>query len=101
MDLFDHATQHERARHAPLAARMRPRSLDEFVGQQRIAGAGRLLQRALERGALFSMILWGPPGSGKTTLARLLAQRSGAHWEQLSAVAAGVAELRKQVKDAQ
>jgi len=101
MDLFDYATQHERAQHAPLAARMRPRSLDEFVGQQRVAGAGRLLQRALERGALFSMILWGPPGSGKTTLARLLAQRSGAHWEQLSAVAAGVAELRKQVKDAQ
>jgi len=57
MDLFDHATQEERAQHAPLAARMRPRTLNEFVGQQRIAGTGRLLQRALERGALFSMIL--------------------------------------------
>lgn len=101
MDLFEHTAEAERARSAPLAARMRPRTLDEFVGQERIAGAGRLLQRALTRGALFSMILWGPPGSGKTTLARLLAGASNAHFEQLSAVAAGVAELRKIVKEAQ
>jgi putative ATPase len=80
---------------------MRPQTLAEFVGQERIAGSGQLLQRALERGTLFSMILWGPPGSGKTTLARLLAQASSAHFEQLSAVSAGVAELRKVVKEAQ
>ncbi len=101
MDLFAHAAQASQAQSAPLAARMRPRTLAEFVGQERIAGAGRLLQRALDRGALFSMIFWGPPGSGKTTLARLLAQASEAHFEQLSAVSAGVAELRKVVKEAQ
>jgi putative ATPase len=101
VDLFEHAGQADRLRAAPLAARMRPRTLEEFVGQERIAGAGRLLQRALARGALFSMILWGPPGSGKTTLARLLAQASNAHFEQLSAVSAGVAELRKVVKESQ
>jgi len=101
MDLFSHAAHGDRARNAPLAARMRPRALAEFVGQERVAGSGRLLQRALDRGALFSMILWGPPGSGKTTLGRLLAQASNAYFEQLSAVSAGVAELRKVVKEAQ
>ena len=101
MDLFSQAAQNEQARSAPLAARMRPQTLQEFVGQERIAGAGRLLQRALGQGALFSMLLWGPPGSGKTTLARLLAQASSAHFEQLSAVSAGVAELRKVIKEAQ
>ncbi len=99
MDLFTHAAHSDQA--APLAARMRPRTLDEFVGQERIAGPGRLLQRALGQGALFSMILWGPPGSGKTTLARLLAQASDAHFEQLSAVSAGVADLRRVVREAQ
>jgi putative ATPase len=99
MDLFAHAAQSDQA--APLAARMRPRTLDEFVGQESIAGEGRLLQRALRQGALFSMLLWGPPGSGKTTLARLLAQASDAHFEQLSAVSAGVADLRRLVKEAQ
>jgi putative ATPase len=100
MDLFEHSAQDEQLRATPLAARMRPQTLDEFVGQERIAGAGRLLQRALSRGALFSMILWGPPGSGKTTLARLLSQAGDAHFEQLSAVSAGVAELRKVIKEA-
>lgn len=101
MDLFEQAAQNEQMRTAPLAARMRPQSLDEFVGQERIAGNGRLLQRALKQGALFSMIVWGPPGTGKTTLARLLAQASSAHFDQLSAVSAGVADLRKLIKEAQ
>ncbi len=101
MDLFRHAAQADQTHSAPLAARMRPRTLAEYVGQERVAGAGRLLQRALDQGALFSMILWGPPGTGKTTLARLLAQASKAHFEQMSAVSAGVADLRKVVKEAQ
>jgi len=101
MDLFTHTAKAEQQRAAPLAARMRPQTLDEFVGQERIAGAGRLLQRSLQQGTLFSMILWGPPGSGKTTLAQLLARSSNAHFEQMSAVSSGVAELRKLVKEAQ
>ncbi len=99
-DLFDQAGSAEREREAPLAARMRPRTLDEFVGQEQIAGPGTLLRRALDRGSLFSLILWGPPGTGKTTLARLLALASRAHFEQMSAVSAGVAELRKVVAEA-
>jgi len=99
-DLFEQAGQADQERQAPLAARMRPRTLDEFVGQAGIAGPGTLLRRALDRGSLFSLIIWGPPGTGKTTLARLLAGSSGAHFEQMSAVSAGVADLRKAIKEA-
>ena len=99
--LFD--TQREEAlnRQAPLAARMRPRTLDEFVGQDHIIGEGKVLRRAISNDALFSIILWGPPGSGKTTLARIIADTTNAHFEQLSAVSAGVADLRRVVKEAQ
>ncbi len=85
---------------APLAARMRPRSLDEFVGQQPAVGAGSMLRGAVERGRLPSVILWGPPGCGKTTLARLLAKDTSAEFVAISAVASGVAELRKIVAEA-
>jgi putative ATPase len=84
----------------PLAARMRPRSLDEFVGQEHIVGPGRALRRAIESDQLPSMILWGPPGTGKTTLARVIAQSTGANFQALSAVSAGVADLRRVVADA-
>ncbi len=88
-DLFEHARREERAREQPLAARMRPRSLDEFVGQQEILGPGKLLRRAIESDRLFSsIILWGPPGTGKTTLALIIANRTAAHFETLSAVLA-------------
>lgn len=102
MDLFDHA-MHEQMRHeAPLADRMRPRTLDEIVGQDEIIGPGRLLRRAIEADRLFSsIILWGPPGTGKTTLARLIAQHTRAHFESISAVLAGVAELRRVITDAE
>jgi putative ATPase len=85
---------------APLAERMRPRSLDEVVGQQRALGRGTPLREALEGGELPSVLLWGPPGVGKTSLARLLADRGGARFEALSAVLAGVADVRKIVEAA-
>ncbi len=86
---------------APLAARMRPRSLDEYVGQTDIVGEGRALRRAIESDRVPSMILWGPPGTGKTTLAEIIAHSTGAHFEKLSAVSAGVADLRRVVAEAQ
>jgi len=91
----------ESAAPAPLAARMRPRSLDEFVGQDHIVGPGKALRRAIESDALPSMILWGPPGTGKTTLAEIVAHSTGATFVALSAVSAGVADLREVVKAAQ
>ncbi len=80
---------------APLAARMRPRSFEEFVGQKHLIGAGKSLRRLAESGNLVSLILWGPPGSGKTSLAVLLAKTTGAYFERLSAVTAGVADVRR------
>lgn len=87
--------------HRPLADRMRPRHLDEFVGQQHIVGAGKPLRRALEAGHLHSLILWGPPGTSKTTLARLIASRADAEFIALSAVLAGVKDIREAVQFAQ
>src|SRR3954464_11933982 len=85
----------------PLAARMRPRSLDDFVGQEHLVGERGPLRRSLARGHLGSMILWGPPGTGKTTLARLLADEIGAEMSALSAVSSGVAEVRGAIAQAQ
>ena len=82
---------------APLADRMRPRSLDEVVGQEHLLGPGRVLRVAIESGQLHSMILWGPPGSGKTTLASLMASVMGAHFVAFSAVLSGVKEIREVV----
>ncbi|MDQ2885740.1 MAG: replication-associated recombination protein A [Chloroflexota bacterium] len=84
----------------PLAARMRPRTLEEIVGQEQILGPGRILRRSIEGDAISSMILWGPPGSGKTTLAEVIAHQTHAHFVRLSAVSAGVADLRKVVEEA-
>ncbi len=89
-------------REAPLAARMRPRTLDELAGQEEIVGPGRLLRRAIESDRLFSsIILWGPPGAGKTSLAMVIAQRTQAHFAALSAVLSGVADLRRVIAEAQ
>src|SRR3954449_10706901 len=85
----------------PLAARMRPRSLDEFVGQEQLVGERGPLRRSLARGHLASMLLWGPPGTGKTSLARLLADAVGAEFRTLSAVMSGVAEVRAILAEAQ
>src|SRR6187401_2067805 len=85
---------------APLAARMRPQSLDEFAGQLALVGPHGALRRMIERGHLASMVLWGPPGSGKTTLARLLANAVEAPFSTLSAVMSGVAEVRARIAEA-
>ncbi len=94
-DLFAAHGERERKRHAPLAERMRPATLDEFVGQSHLLGPGRIVREMVESGRLHSLILWGPPGSGKTTLARILAQASGAEFASFSAVLSGVKELRE------
>src|SRR6266851_7254885 len=85
----------------PLAARMRPRDLSEFVGQQHVIGEGRVLRKAIDAGQVPSMILWGPPGTGKTTLAAIAARKGNAQFVHLSAVSSGVAELRKVIDTAQ
>ena len=85
----------------PLAARMRPRNLDEFVGQEHVLGAGKPLREAILRGQLHSMVFWGPPGVGKTTLAKMIAHYGEAHFESLSAVLSGVKEIRAAVARAE
>lgn len=101
MDLFDHAMQEQMQHQAPLADRMRPRTLDEILGQDHIIGEGRLLRRAIQADRLFSsIILYGPPGTGKTTLARVISNLTKAHFDNLSAVLAGVGDLRKVIAEA-
>ncbi|MGB0360591.1 MAG: AAA family ATPase, partial [Endozoicomonas sp.] len=87
-------------RYEPLAARMRPANLDEYLGQDHILECGKPLREALEQGMLHSMIFWGPPGVGKTTLAKLIATRTDAHFETLSAVLSGVKDIRAAVSRA-
>ena len=94
-DLFSEAAGRRLDATAPLAQRLRPTSLDDFVGQEHVVGEGRALRLAIEQDRVPSMILYGPPGSGKTTLARIVAQKTGAEFEELSAVQATVANVRE------
>src|SRR3954453_15249312 len=86
---------------APLAERMRPRTLDEFVGQEALIAPGRPLREAIQHDRLRSIILWGPPGTGKTTLARVIASVTRAHFIMFSAVLAGIKEIREVMADAE
>lgn len=95
--LFDAAS----SSHRPLADRMRPRTLEQFLGQEHLLGPGQPLRQAIERGAIHSLVLWGPPGSGKTTLAYLIARYSDRYFEPFSAVTEGVQRVRQIVEQAQ
>ncbi len=98
-ELFEKEPEADSPERKPLAERMRPRNLNEYVGQEHLLGPGKILREALEHGKLFSMILWGPPGSGKTALAHLLARGTGSHWIAFSAVLSGVKEIREVIKE--
>ena len=100
MTLFEHRMERDLDRLAPLAERMRPRGLAGFVGQEHIIGPGTVLRRSLDAGHIPSMVLWGPPGTGKTTLAQIIANSANAHFERVSAVTSGVADLRRVVSAA-
>ncbi|MXY20324.1 MAG: replication-associated recombination protein A [Dehalococcoidia bacterium] len=100
MTLFEHRMARDLDRLAPLAERMRPRNLAGFVGQEHILGPDTVLKRSLDAGHIPSMVLWGPPGTGKTTLAQIIANSVNAHFERVSAVTSGVADLRRVVSEA-
>ncbi len=85
---------------SPLADRIRPKNLEEFVGQEHLVGEGKVIRKAIEQDKIFSMVFWGPPGCGKTTLARIIANETESHFVPLSAVTSGVADIRKVVKEA-
>jgi len=99
-DLFESNAREHFRRHAPLADRMRPRSFEEFFGQEEIAGEGRFLRRMVESDRLKSLIFWGPPGTGKTTLARIVAGVTGRRFEAVSAVTSGVADIKRILAEA-
>jgi putative ATPase len=100
MDMFERQFDEQKRRDAPLAARMRPTALHAFVGQEHLLGKGHVIRKAIEAGKVPSIILWGPPGSGKTTLAFVIANSTQAHFSPVSAVSAGVADLRQIIEEA-
>jgi len=101
MELFESAPQKDRRLSKPLAERIRPTNLDDFIGQEHLLGAGKFLRELVDAGELRSLILWGPPGTGKTTLARILASSAGAACIHFSAVTSGVKDLKKIIQEAQ
>jgi len=99
-DLFSLQGEKDFQREAPLAARMRPQGFSDFLGQEHLVGEGRALRRSIESDQLSSMILWGPPGSGKTTLALIIAGMTKSHFSPISAVSSGVADIRRVIEEA-
>ena len=100
MTLFDHRRQKIATRSAPLSARMRPGTLEQIMGQDHILGEGKVLRRAIEEDRIRSLILWGPPGTGKTTIARVIASATQSYFETISAVNSGVRDIRAAVQGA-
>lgn len=100
MDLFEYSRKIKLTKDAPLAERMRPRSLEEFIGQKEILGDGKLLYRAIKTDKILSLILYGPPGTGKTTLALIIANTTSSHFEQINAVTSGISDIRRVIKEA-
>src|SRR6478672_13595806 len=100
-DLFADAAGSRRDAQAPLPQRVRPAALDEFVGQLDVVGEGSALRRAIAEDRVGSMIFFGPPGTGKTTLARIVAHTTRAHFEELSAVQVGIADVRRVLSESE
>jgi len=100
MDIFEYQAKEAAKASMPLAEKMRPEHLDEFTGQKHVTGEGTLIRNAIEQDRIFSMILWGPPGCGKTTLARIIAGETSSGFTQFSAVLSGVKDIRSVIEDA-
>jgi len=100
LDLFEYSSQKTGNESRPLAEKMRPRNMDEFAGQEHVVGSGTLIRHAIEKDQVFSMILWGPPGCGKTTLARIIALETSSYFVHFSAVLSGVKEIRSVIEEA-
>ena len=100
MDLFDYMREQQQDQESPLAARLRPETLEEVVGQQHIIGRGRMLYRAIRADKLGSIIFYGPPGTGKTTLARVIANTTSAEFTQLNATSSGKKDMEQVIHDA-
>jgi len=101
MDMFEHKAEEELSKVSPLAARMRPLYFNDFIGQEKTIGRNSVLRRSLEKGYVPSLVLWGPPGSGKTTLANLISSTTKMYFERLSAVTSGAADIKSSIKQAQ